>query len=58
MVDAHQDVFSRNICGEGMPAFYVSDDKLDHKCPAYTLPWIELFGLCKSIKDYGFRYDE
>ena len=58
MVDAHQDVLGRNICGEGMPTFYFPDDKLDHKCPGSILPWVlEIFGACKSMKDYGFRYD-
>ena len=28
MVDAHQDVFARSICGEGVPDFYASYDKL------------------------------
>jgi endoglycosylceramidase len=32
LVDAHQDVFARKICGEGMPDFYLPDDKLNHKC--------------------------
>jgi endoglycosylceramidase len=30
MVDAHQDVFARSICGEGMPEFYL--DQVDHVC--------------------------
>jgi hypothetical protein len=28
MVDAHQDVFARRICGEGMPDFYATNDVL------------------------------
>lgn len=59
MVDAHQDVFARSMCGEGMPTFYFPDEKLSHTCPGVTLPWIlQIFGVCKSIKDYGFRYDD
>jgi hypothetical protein len=59
MVDAHQDVFSRSLCGEGMPSFYIPDEKLNHQCPNSTLPWVfEIFGACKSMKDYGFRYDD
>jgi endoglycosylceramidase len=30
MVDAHQDVLSRKICGEGMPTFYSEDNMLNH----------------------------
>lgn len=59
LVDAHQDVFARTFCGEGMPTFYFPDDKLDHQCPGNIIPWVaQIFGACKSIKDYGFRYDE
>ena len=50
MVDAHQDVFARTICGEGMPTFYIPDDKLSHTCPGSTIPWVaQIFGACKSI---------
>jgi endoglycosylceramidase len=30
LVDAHQDVFARRICGEGVPNFYATDSLLDH----------------------------
>lgn len=59
MVDAHQDVLARTFCGEGAPVFYFPDDKLDNKCPGTILPWVlEIFGQCKSMKDYGYRLDE
>ena len=56
MVDAHQDLFSRATCGEGMPSFYATD--LDTQCqnvPGYIF---QLFGECKSLDDYGIRKDE
>lgn len=58
LVDAHQDVFARHICGEGVPDFYAADNVLDHTCKGGIIPYFaSLLGLCKSIKDYGFRYD-
>lgn len=32
MVDMHQDVMSRIICGEGMPAFYATQVSADATC--------------------------
>lgn len=32
IVDNHQDMFSRSMCGEGVPNFYTPKD-LDHECP-------------------------
>lgn len=59
IVDAHQDVFARHICGEGIPNFYAEYDDLQHSCDEQILPEIlERVGLCKSMDDYGFRYDE
>lgn len=57
LVDAHQDVFARHICGEGVPDFYAAD--LEHTCSGGIIPeFADIFGLCKSIKnDYGFRFD-
>ena len=58
LVDAHQDVFARSICGEGVPNFYATDELLSHSCDDNLIEdaaW--LVGACKSIKDYGFRYD-
>jgi len=50
LVDAHQDVLARSLCGEGIPTFHIPFDKLNHTCPGTVLPWIaEVFGACKSI---------
>ena len=59
MVDAHQDVFSRNFCGEGVPYFYVNELEYDKKCAAGALTRIlDLVGVCKTIEDFNFRLDE
>jgi endoglycosylceramidase len=57
IVDAHQDLFSRVTCGEGMPAFYATD--LDHTCSG-SVPssLFSIFGQCKSMESYGHRKDE
>jgi hypothetical protein len=56
LVDAHQDVLARKICGEGMPNFYATN--MSEDCGNSTIPWIlKEVGACKPIKDYGFRYD-
>ena len=59
LVDAHQDVFARRTCGEGVPDFYATNDSLKHHCTGVILPWMfYLFGLCKPMALYNFRYDE
>ena len=56
LVDAHQDVLARKICGEGMPNFYATD--LPTTCEGGYIPWgAEKLGICKSIQNYGFRFD-
>ena len=70
MVDAHQDVGARAICGEGFPNFYANDVISAKSTPGYDSPtclhdsldWMVkgLFpgsGLCKSIKDYNHQLD-
>lgn len=63
MIDAHQDIFARKICGEGMPNFYAKQilDKgsycLDEKYDFILEPVLQKFGYCKSIDDYDLRYD-
>ena len=59
IVDAHQDVFSRNFCGEGVPYFYVNDMGYEKKCDANLLTRIlDLAGVCKTLDDFNFNYDE
>ena len=59
LIDAHQDVFSRTFCGEGVPYFYVNEIGYDNKCDASALTRILGFvGVCKTLEDFNFRYDE
>lgn len=57
IVDNHQDLFSRKLCGEGVPHFYTPID-LDHKCP--MTPLAQAFHLadeCISFEDLNLIYD-
>jgi len=64
LVDMHQDVFARTICGEGFPDFYAKEALGDH--PHCINGWIDplleklydMTGLCVSIDSYGFGKDE
>jgi endoglycosylceramidase len=64
LVDAHQDVFSRQICGEGVPTFWA--EKAIGKHPVcfnnildpILSPLLSHFGLCTDINDMGYSYDE
>lgn len=63
LVDAHQDVLARQVCGEGMPNFYARDVIENGAYCVSSMadpilgPIMRLFGACKSIEDYGFRKD-
>ena len=48
MIDNHQDVFSRNFCGEGVPYFYLDKIGYDKQCDANILT--KLLGLVKYPK--------
>lgn len=59
IIDAHQDVFSRNFCGEGVPYFYT--EKIGYEKTCNTSPIAAILGLvnvCKPLSKFGFRYDE
>ena len=59
MVDAHQDVFSRNFCGEGVPYFYTNQLEYDKKCDASLVTqFLGFVGYCKTLSDFDFNYDE
>lgn len=64
LVDAHQDVFARKICGEGVPDFYAVDAIGDHpKCfNSFLDPfasWVLSFlGVCTDFDTFGFESDE
>lgn len=57
MVDAHQDLYSRNTCGEGIPAFYAVD--VSHSCDVSIPGFVfKVFGQCQSMEEYGHKKDE
>jgi endoglycosylceramidase len=54
IVDDHQDLFSRNLCGEGVPTFYSKQIEVDSKCPSTLSGWMfYLFGACKPLAEYN-----
>ena len=58
MVDNHQDLFSRKLCGEGVPAFYTPTD-LEESCPWSVLAIaFHLAGECVSIKSLNIPTDD
>jgi endoglycosylceramidase len=64
LVDAHQDVMARVMCGEGMPDFYAKEIlQKESYCVSpmvdYILgPIFHKFGFCESIKSYSYKYDK
>mmetsp|Transcript_10312 Transcript_10312/g.10251 ORF Transcript_10312/g.10251 Transcript_10312/m.10251 type:complete len:530 (+) Transcript_10312:35-1624(+) len=54
LVDAHQDVFARRICGEGVPDFYAQN--LSDTCGELS-PVLEGFGACTPMSKFNFTYD-
>ena len=59
MVDAHQDAFSRNFCGEGVPYFYTNELGYDKKCNANIVTqFLGFVGTCKNLDYFNFTYDE
>ena len=59
IIDAHQDVFARNFCGEGVPAFYTEKIGYQKKCNSSAIAYIlGLVKVCKPMSSFEFRYDE
>ena len=59
MVDAHQDIFARNFCGEGVPYFYANQLEYDDKCDANIVTqFLGFVGACKTLDDFELNYDE
>lgn len=57
MIDSHQDLLTRALCGEGMPTFLVHD--LSHSCDSHLLSslfW--LIGMCRSEESLHLPKDE
>lgn len=64
LVDAHQDVFARSICGEGVPDFYAKE-AIGRRPTCFN--WLvdrklknvfDTVGICKDMNDYGYSVDE
>ena len=64
LVDAHQDVFARTICGEGIPDFYAKQVlKHDAHCINSVADWAlssiyKKMGVCTDMDTFGFTKDE
>jgi len=65
LVDAHQDVLARKICGEGMPNFYAKKilEKGKNFCIGpiadyFLAPLARMAGACKSMESYGYKLDD
>jgi len=64
LVDAHQDVFARTMCGEGIPDFYAMEVIGEH--PSCINPiadkllkrFYEKEGICADMNDLNYRVDE
>ena len=64
LVDAHQDVFARYMCGEGVPDFYAKE--VIGKNPSCINPLVDgmlkdfykKIGSCADINDFGYRVDD
>lgn len=59
IIDAHQDVLSRQTCGEGIPAFYARSANPEQTCNSSVFKkFLHLLGVCKPMADYGYSTDE
>eukprot|EP00358_Blepharisma_japonicum_P001629 CAMPEP_0202946080 /NCGR_PEP_ID=MMETSP1395-20130829/8365_1 /ASSEMBLY_ACC=CAM_ASM_000871 /TAXON_ID=5961 /ORGANISM="Blepharisma japonicum, Strain Stock R1072" /LENGTH=508 /DNA_ID=CAMNT_0049646453 /DNA_START=69 /DNA_END=1595 /DNA_ORIENTATION=+ len=54
LLDAHQDLFARKICGEGVPDFYAQN--LTDSCGELS-PVYEGFGACIPLSKFNLTYD-
>ena len=64
LVDAHQDVFARYMCGEGIPDFYAKDvigpnpSCINPVADVLLKKYYESIGQCNDMNDLGYRVDE
>mmetsp|Transcript_28635 Transcript_28635/g.50911 ORF Transcript_28635/g.50911 Transcript_28635/m.50911 type:complete len:530 (-) Transcript_28635:411-2000(-) len=57
LVDAHQDIFARQFCGEGVPEFYANGVS-QHCNYNIASDLLSLLGVCKTMKDFHLEYQE
>lgn len=51
-------MFSRNLCGEGIPTFYMPTN-VDHECPdTFVAKAVQLSGRCRPLANYTLDYDD
>jgi endoglycosylceramidase len=59
ILDAHQDIFSRLTCGEGVPTFYVKEIDYDKDCNGSLFKrFLHLIGVCKGMSEFNYKTDE
>jgi endoglycosylceramidase len=59
IIDAHQDVFSRLFCGEGVPTFYAKELFYEKECKSNFLSRVmRIFGGCIPLKTFHWKYND
>lgn len=63
LLDAHQDAFARDSCGEGVPDFYGKEATKHPHCISYLAdkvlePVYKKMGVCADMRDFGYQVDE
>ena len=64
MIDSHQDVLAKMICGQGIPNFYAQEIAKNATCPSewkafMFKPVYKQYGVCKNFRDdYKYKTDE
>lgn len=55
LIDAHQDAYSRHICGEGIPGFY--SNNLTNTCSGLFGELLESIGACVPFSNFNYSID-
>lgn len=59
ILDAHQDVFSRLFCGEGVPVFYAKDLTVNKQCDSNLIErFFKFVSVCLPLSTFNWEYDE
>jgi endoglycosylceramidase len=59
ILDAHQDMFTRLFCGEGVPPFYARKLFYEKTCDdTYLSIMYKTFGACLPLSTFKWRYDD